>query len=187
MVTRQEARDSQRPRLLAALMRLVAEHGYPEVSVAMVASEARVSLSTFYEHFRDKEHCLLEAYAEVAEQLLTAVTTAAELTKWPGSVRAGVAAYVHWFASHPDAAATFVVAIHTAGPLALRRRQEVLEQFRTLLCDRGSDPLAAAAVVATLDAAVHERLVEGDLVAVLDTIPDLSSLAVAIIGTTVTA
>ena len=187
MVSRQEARDSQRPRLLAALMSLVARHGYPDVTVAMLAAEAHVSLSTFYAHFADKEECLLAAYDDVADELLDVVASAGDREDWQDSVRSGVEAYVRWFVARPEAAATFVVDIHTAGRTALRRRQEVLERFRALLRHRGCETRAAAALVATLDAAVHERLVTGDLDALIGEIPALGQLAVALVGTTTTA
>jgi AcrR family transcriptional regulator len=188
MTTRQEARDSQRPRLLSALMRLVAVQGYPDVTVAMIASEARVSLSTFYEYFSDKERCLLDAYDQVADELLAAVAGAADDQQdWQSSTQAGVAAYITWFVTRPDAAATFVVAIHTAGADALRRRQQVLERFRALLREQGCDRFGAAAVVATLDAAVHEHLVDGDLDGLPAQIPSLAGLVVAVISSAVPA
>lgn len=169
-------------------MRLVAQHGYPDVTVAMIASEAHVSLSTFYEHFGDKERCLLDAYDEVADELLAAVAGAADdQHDWQSSTQAGVAAYITWFVSRPDAAATFVVAVHTAGTDALRRRQQVLERFRALLREQGCDRFGAAAVVATLDAAVHEHLLDGDLDRLPQQIPALAGLVVAIIGSAVPA
>lgn len=169
-------------------MRLVARHGDPDVTVAMVASEAHVSLSTFYVHFGDKERCLLDAYEEVAHELFAAVAgAAADQQDWEDSARAGVAAYITWFVTHPDAAATFIVAVHTGGNAVLRRRQQVLERFRALLRHQGCDPLAAAAVVATLDAVVREHLVDGDLDRLVVQIPTLAGLVVAILGSTVPA
>ena len=40
----------------------VAEHSYGATTIAHVVSHAGVSRKTFYEHFRDKEHCFLAMY-----------------------------------------------------------------------------------------------------------------------------
>ncbi len=40
---------------------VVADHDYAATTVATVASTARVSLRTFYEHFTDKEDCFVAA------------------------------------------------------------------------------------------------------------------------------
>lgn len=180
MVTRRTARTSQRPRVLAALLELVAEKGYPAVTVAEIAKRAGVSLSSFYEHFTDKQHCLLEAYDDTVTQLMAAVQVA-------GDVRGGVRAYLAWFHDHPDAAATFVVALHTAGPAAVQRRLEVIDGFRALLepaiaRDRDRD-LVTLGVVALLDAFVHESLVRDDLEGLRRRADALADLAAAIVAT----
>ena len=53
---------SQRDRLLDSMAQACAEKRYAEVSVADIVSRARVSRSTFYEIFPDKEACFLAAY-----------------------------------------------------------------------------------------------------------------------------
>ena len=159
MARRAEARATQRPRILTALVSLVATHGYPTVTIAGIARTAGVSLSAFYEHFADKETCLLAAYDAVASDLHTAVTA-------PQTLRGGALAYLTWMHEHPEAAITFVVAIHTAGPPALRRRAEVLDGFRRLVVTAKAplrtDDLTALSVIATLDGYVHDRIVHGD-------------------------
>src|ERR1700722_20512147 len=64
-----EASPSQRSRLLMAMIELCSQSGYQDVSVAQVSSRAGVSSSTFYEQFKDKEHCLLAAYHVATEHL----------------------------------------------------------------------------------------------------------------------
>ena len=61
-LTRDAVLASQRGRLLDAMAEAVAEHSYGATTIAHVVSHAGVSRKTFYEHFRDKEHCFLAMY-----------------------------------------------------------------------------------------------------------------------------
>src|SRR3954462_15416976 len=61
-LTRDAVLTSQRGRLLDAMAQSVAEHSYGATTIAHVVSHAGVSRKTFYEHFRDKEHCFLAMY-----------------------------------------------------------------------------------------------------------------------------
>jgi AcrR family transcriptional regulator len=181
MVTRETARASQRPRLLNALLELVAEKGYPAVTVAEVARRAGVSLSSFYEHFTDKQDCLLAAYDDTVEQLMSAVQVSRD-------VQGGIRAYLAWFHAHPHAAATFVVALHTAGPAAVQRRLEVLDGFRALLEPAAANSqhrdLLTLSVVSLLDAFVHDCLVRGDIDDLQRRSESLADVASAIMSAT---
>src|SRR5687768_12206877 len=66
-----------RTRLLEAMGEAVTEKGYAQVTIADIARHARVSKRTFYEHFADKEECFLAAYANLSEQMLERIATAA--------------------------------------------------------------------------------------------------------------
>jgi AcrR family transcriptional regulator len=55
----------QRERLITAMLELTARNGYGETSVADVLARARVSRAAFYEHFTDREDCLLGALGEL--------------------------------------------------------------------------------------------------------------------------
>ena len=59
--TRAEVVASQRARMLDAMARAVAEHGYANTSVRDVITLAGVSRETFYEHFADKAACFRHA------------------------------------------------------------------------------------------------------------------------------
>ena len=74
-LTREQVRESQRARLLAAITRLVAEHGFAALTIGEIAGEAGVSRGAFYEHFDGKEECLLSAYDHFASTLIGAMTS----------------------------------------------------------------------------------------------------------------
>ncbi|HEX8856534.1 MAG TPA: helix-turn-helix domain-containing protein, partial [Thermoleophilaceae bacterium] len=90
---------SQRGRMLDAMAQSVAEKGYAATTVADVVGRAGVSRKTFYEHFRDKEDCFLEAWDAGVEILLDAVAQATTATEdWREGVRAGTRAYLETLA-----------------------------------------------------------------------------------------
>src|SRR6266536_1624173 len=79
MVAKAEDRRIQRTRalLLSALLDLIAERGYEEVSVQDIVDRANVGRSTFYKHFLDKRELLLTGVAGLQE-LLTEQSAAPE-------------------------------------------------------------------------------------------------------------
>jgi len=62
-------RADQRSRLLAAIVQIVAQNGYPDAKVADLVGCAGVSRATFYQLFENKQACLLAAQAELAERI----------------------------------------------------------------------------------------------------------------------
>lgn len=69
--------------LLAAATRLFARQGLVHTTVTQIAAEARVSLSTFYAHFDDKEQCLLACVDRFAADLVGALAEPTELEEPP--------------------------------------------------------------------------------------------------------
>ena len=123
-----EASPSQRSRLLMAMIELCSQSGYQDVSVAQVSSRAGVSSSTFYEQFKDKEHCLLAAYHVATEHLTSELRLLGE-GGWQSAIESilgGVLA-----ALQDNAAAARVVLIETrgAGPVLRRERELALSGF----------------------------------------------------------
>jgi AcrR family transcriptional regulator len=68
-LTREQVRESQRQRLIAAATETLAEHGYGQIGTTAVAKRAGVSTATFYKRFDDLWACLLAAYEAAAERL----------------------------------------------------------------------------------------------------------------------
>lgn len=70
---REEVERSQRERLFAATVACVAAKGYEATTVADLLETSGVSRSAFYEHFRDKEDCLLAAFDEIVSKSMELV------------------------------------------------------------------------------------------------------------------
>ncbi len=82
----------QRERLLDGMARTVARRGYTDATVAQAIAKARVSRSTFYEHFADKEECFLAAFQELAPVLGKELLAAVADVPWERKQRAMLAA-----------------------------------------------------------------------------------------------
>jgi AcrR family transcriptional regulator len=189
-VGRNASKASQRPRILDAITELVAAHGYAGTTVREIARTAGVSLSTFYEHFASKEECFLAAYDQVANQLFAAITAETRRANTPReALDVGIEVYFKEFAAHPSAAATFVVAIHTAGPKALARRAKIHERYRELVAlapkaaarRRGTKAklpdAAIEAITYTNDAMTHDYVRQGRAEELPGLIPRAQALA----------
>ena len=67
----------QRERILRSMIETVAERGYAAATVGEVVARARVSRSSFYAQFSDKEGCFVAASAEGRSRLFARVRQAA--------------------------------------------------------------------------------------------------------------
>ncbi len=98
-----ERADARREQIVNAVLELAASKGYREMTQRDVAGRAKVSFSTFYEHFENKEQALLAASQVASERLLGPIdVAAADADDWARAVRAGVAAYLRAAAESPD-------------------------------------------------------------------------------------
>jgi len=122
----------QRRRLFAAAATVFARSGYAEASAEAISREAGMSKATFYEHFANKEECILALFDEAATELTRALATT-QRQRRPASyeqhLRAGIRAFMTTVAAYPNSARTLLVEIIGAGPRALARRDATLEDF----------------------------------------------------------
>jgi AcrR family transcriptional regulator len=121
----------QRRRLFGAAAAVFARIGYAEASAEAIAREAGMSKATFYEHFANKEECILALFDEAATEVLRAMADAARAA---GSdprdrLRAAIRAFLGMLASHPDEAQTLLVEIIGAGERGAQRRDSVMAAF----------------------------------------------------------
>src|SRR2546430_11421135 len=121
----------QRERLLEAAAEVFARTGYAEASAEAIAREAGMSKATFYEHFANKEECILALFDRAAEVVLAAMATAAQRagTDPVERLKAGTNAFLREVATHPEASQTLLVEIIGAGPAAARRRDQIMQIF----------------------------------------------------------
>ena len=66
----------QRERLLEAAAAVFARRGYAEASAEAISREAGMSKATFYEHFANKEECILALFDAAFQVLMTRILAA---------------------------------------------------------------------------------------------------------------
>ena len=125
---------SQRERLLAGVVQVIAAKGYAETTVADVLEVSAVGRETFYELFDDKRDCFLAAHTILMEDLFARGTEAFEQPgPWPERARHGLAAILEWFASDPEVARVLMVEVAAAGPAAQDRFWESFQRVTAIL------------------------------------------------------
>jgi AcrR family transcriptional regulator len=128
-LSREDVRESQRRRLIRAMLEQVAEKGYPATTVGDVVSAARCSRNAFYELFEDKEACYIAASDETATEMLEALYSAVEEESWLAALRRGMVSYLRWWVDHPRFATAYVIDLPTAGRRALEQRDRAYARF----------------------------------------------------------
>src|SRR5215216_4394387 len=104
----------QRRRLFEAAATVFARVGYAEASAEAIAREAGMSKATFYEHFANKEECILALFDDAAAQVNRAMAAAGQErahASYDEHVAAGVRAFLDTLAAHRDSAQTLLVQI----------------------------------------------------------------------------
>jgi AcrR family transcriptional regulator len=122
----------QRERLLRAAAREFADRGYAGASSESISRRAGMSKATFYEHFSNKEECMLALFDMGAELVQGAMAEAARKAPVGDArerLRAGTRAFLGALAEHPEFAQTLLVEIIGAGPRAAQRRDQILQAF----------------------------------------------------------
>jgi AcrR family transcriptional regulator len=180
---REVVTQSQRERLLAAVVRVTAAKGYQASSVADILKEAGVGRETFYKHFKDKEDCFVTANDALVAELESAVKDAYEQPgSWPEKVRRGLVTTLHWFAASPEVARVMMIEMGTVGPIASARFRETFSRFTALL-DDGQDlledapdllPNLASIAGGAVFARVYEEVALGNTANLPDLIPQLT-------------
>ncbi|MDO8189240.1 TetR/AcrR family transcriptional regulator [Conexibacter sp. JD483] len=172
--------ESQRTRVLDALVACVAEQGYPETRVTDLIARSGVSRKTFYELFADKEECFLAAYDAAVTLLMGGVTTAYESEdEWIPAIRAALAAFLDFLAQHPELTRLCIVDVHAAGARALARRDAAVRGFYYFLdAGRGDAPralpgLTAEAVTGGMYEVIYGRVLRGSTADLPRLLPEL--------------
>ena len=122
--------DRQRRRLFAAAAAVFSRVGYADATAEAIAREAGMSKATFYEHFANKEECIIALFDTAIEVIIGAMRAAGEreLDAPPAiRVRVSAEAFLGALEQFPDEAQTLLVEIVGAGPRAMARRDRALD------------------------------------------------------------
>jgi AcrR family transcriptional regulator len=144
----------QRGRLFAAASAVFARIGYADATAEAIAREAGMSKATFYEHFGNKEDCIIALFDVGTRDVLNVMREAARevAAEDPRArVRVTLGAFLETLAEFPDDSQTLLVEIVGAGPRAMEHRDRALEAVSQYLVElnredagRGATPLLAS-------------------------------------------
>jgi AcrR family transcriptional regulator len=181
----------QRQRLLRAAALEFAQLGYTGASSESISRRASMSKATFYEHFANKEECMLALFDRAAEVVARAMAEAARSAGRDDAaarMKAGTRAYLTAIAEHPEFSQTLLVEIIGAGPKAAQRRDQLVQAFADILdaenaraAARGLSPrfassLDAFAIVGAITELVSRQVRLGEPGNVLDLAPVIDRL-----------
>jgi AcrR family transcriptional regulator len=148
--------SEQRRRLFAAAAAVFARMGYADATAEAIAREAGMSKATFYEHFANKEDCIVALFDTATEVVLEAMRAAGEASRGQSGelrIRATIEAFLQSLSDFPDEAQTLLVEIVGAGPRAMEHRDRALDAVAQYIDDfnRADAERGAAARLASPD------------------------------------
>jgi AcrR family transcriptional regulator len=126
----------QRDRLFRAAAHEFADHGFAGASSESISRRAGMSKATFYEHFANKEECIIALFdraATVVSGEMAQAAVGAGRGDAGARMRAGTRAFLSALAEYPHYAQTLLVEIIGAGPRAAQRRDQVMQAFADAL------------------------------------------------------
>jgi AcrR family transcriptional regulator len=187
----------QRGRLLQAAAAEFAERGYAGASSESISRRAGMSKATFYEHFSNKEECIIALFDVATDVIMDAqseATDGAGLKDAVERMRAGTRAFLISLSEHPEFAQTLLVEIIGAGPRAAQRRDQVLQAFADALdeenaaaAERGliarfASPYDAYAIIGAVTELVSRQVRLGEPRDVLELAPVIDRLILGVLA-----
>ncbi len=170
-------------RILSATVDLVWDGGAQAATVEHIVERAGVSRKTLYGLFEGRGGCLLAAIEHalaLAGERASAAYDPNE--RWVDRVRAGLYTSLQFFDEEPKLARLCLVHSGAAGPAALARRLEVLDQLARVVDEgrhcarRQPPPRTAEIVVGGMFAVIHARLLQPDSGALVELVNPLMSM-----------
>ena len=151
------------------MLEAVGADGYENTSVRTVLDRCGLYRQAFYDDFRDKEDCFLQAYDVGLKRLEREIRSAAAgAADWHEEVRSGLATLLGFIDAEPDVGRALIVEVHPAGDAAvakrdaaLRRAYKAIDRGRNLSGSNTAPAIAAEAAAAGIHAVIHSRLASG--------------------------
>jgi AcrR family transcriptional regulator len=163
----EEVAADQRERLYEATIKAVNERGFVATTISDLVANAGVSRRSFYEHFQNKEECLLATYDALIGRLTARIAQSYDpKDEWTDQIEAIVRALFEASSDRPDAARLVSVEMGAAGPVGIERwarDAELLTAFFTSVFEQapgeGSIPSPVArAIVGALRTILYSRV-----------------------------
>jgi AcrR family transcriptional regulator len=167
----EEVERHQRERILHAVAAGMAKRGYATLTVGSIIAEARVSRTTFYSQFANKQAAVQGAYEEIFRRFLALVEEACAAEKeWPMKLQRGLEATVGFAAAQPAMAlllaAQAEVADRALGETMVAARRQLVELLLRGRSYPGAEQLpeiTEEALVGAIAAVISRAVLDGTL------------------------
>ena len=154
------ARD-HKDRLLSALENAMATKRYREVTLADITSSAKVSRRTFYEHFKNKDECLLALARTTSQRILKSIISSYDAADdWPKTVKKVTSGYLQFIAEHPTLMYALYVEVAALGQSGLEVRREISQTFAEFLSSQTNLRRSSAEEALALVAGINELILQ---------------------------
>jgi len=188
--------EVQKQRLFDAAAEVFSRAGYAEASAEAISRQAGMSKATFYEHFSNKEECLLALFEHATATLLEALLEASRGADrdYHERHRAGLRAILETIETNPTLAQAILVETGGAGPRVADLRDTALTGFAQVMYEqtreaarRGGGPAYASAdeafaIVGATFELVARQLRTGHPVQMLDLLPLIERLILGLLS-----
>jgi AcrR family transcriptional regulator len=119
---RQQVAAHQRERLFDAMVEVVNERGFVSTTISDLVTRAGISRRSFYEHFANKDECLLATYDTIVEGLNERLAASYDREdEWLDRLQAVITTLFEEISARPDAARLICVEIGASGPAGMQR------------------------------------------------------------------
>jgi len=177
--------NGKHQRILQGMLEAVGTQGYERATAQDAIAAAGIYRQAFYDSYRDKEDCYLQALeAGSAWVELAMREAAAGETTWRGQLRGALTGLLGFLDRQPAVGRALLVEVHAAGPLAVQKRTEAMERASAAMdlareeSDNGAPAISAEAVAAGILAVLHSRLAANQTSGFTRLLPELMYLAV---------
>jgi AcrR family transcriptional regulator len=175
----------KRQRILQGMLEAVGTNGYERATVQDALSHAGLYRQAFYDLFRDKEDCYLQALEAGSAWIELAMREQANgQSTWRGHLRGALTGLLLFLDEQPAIGRALLVEVHAAGPGAIGKRTEAMQRASTMMdlargeSGAGAPAISAEAVVAGILAVLHTRLAADQQGGFIRLLPELMYLAV---------
>jgi AcrR family transcriptional regulator len=145
-----QATGDHRQRVLAGLAAALRERSYWEITVADVVRRARTSRRTFYEHFADKQDCLIALLQDETDQTVARIAAAVNPhLPWQAQVRQAVEAWIGGVHDDPGVRLCWIRVVPSLGDAARPLLRRTMDAFADLIRALAERPeMVSAGVIA---------------------------------------
>lgn len=107
---------------------------YRDVTLADITCGAKVSRRTFYEHFKNKDECLLALARITSQRIMKSIISSYNpADDWPQTVTKVTSGYLQFIAEHPTLMYALYVEVAALGQSGLEIRREISQIFAEFL------------------------------------------------------